>query len=162
MVTWPSSDALYPTRAATLYWKLSLGCALSGGFASLVAFRVLQGVGGGMMTPVGTAMLFRAFPPARRAKASQVLIIPTVIAPALGPIIGGWLAEGFEDVITVDPHLHRISHLSEAVPARNAVALGAAPAFVEESGDVIGRGDVREAARGRLAQWRRWRETSGG
>jgi ribose-phosphate pyrophosphokinase len=47
------------------------------------------------------------------------------------PIIGGWLAEGFEDVITVDPHLHRISRLSEAVPARNALALGAAPAFVE-------------------------------
>ena len=46
-----------------------------------------------MMTPVGTAMLFRAFPPARRAKASQVLIVPTVIAPALGPIIGGLLVE---------------------------------------------------------------------
>lgn len=46
-----------------------------------------------MMTPVGTAMLFRAFPPARWAKASQVLIIPTVIAPALGPIIGGLLVE---------------------------------------------------------------------
>ncbi|RQW82441.1 MAG: phosphoribosylpyrophosphate synthetase, partial [Methylococcus sp.] len=47
------------------------------------------------------------------------------------PIIGGWLAEGFEDVITVDPHLHRISRLTEAVPARNAIGLSAAPAFVE-------------------------------
>ena len=44
-----------------------------------------------MLTPVGTAMLFRAFPPIERAKASTVLIIPTVLAPALGPIIGGWL-----------------------------------------------------------------------
>jgi MFS family permease len=36
-------------------------------------------------------MLFRAFPPAERAKAGTVLILPTVLAPALGPIIGGWL-----------------------------------------------------------------------
>jgi len=44
-----------------------------------------------MLVPVGTAMLFRAFPPIERAKASTVLIIPTVLAPALGPVIGGWL-----------------------------------------------------------------------
>src|SRR3954464_12396492 len=56
----------------------------------LVAFRVLQGGGGGMLVPVGTAMLFRAFPPIERAKASTVLIIPTVLAPALGPVVGGW------------------------------------------------------------------------
>ena len=47
------------------------------------------------------------------------------------PIVGGWLADVFDDVITVDPHLHRISRLSEAVPARNAIALSAAPAFVD-------------------------------
>ena len=44
-----------------------------------------------MLVPVGTAMLFRAFPPIERAKASTVLIIPTVLAPALGPVVGGWL-----------------------------------------------------------------------
>ena len=47
------------------------------------------------------------------------------------PIVGGWLADVFDDLITVDPHLHRISRLSEAVPARNAIALSAAPAFVD-------------------------------
>jgi len=71
----------------------SLLCGIAQSLPELVAFRVLQGVGGGMMTPVGTAMLFRAFPPVRRARASQVLIVPTVIAPALGPIIGGLLVE---------------------------------------------------------------------
>jgi EmrB/QacA subfamily drug resistance transporter len=44
-----------------------------------------------MLLPVGTAMLYRAFPPHERAKASTVLLIPAVIAPATGPIIGGWL-----------------------------------------------------------------------
>ena len=64
-------------------------CGQAHSAGELIAFRVLQGVGGGMLTPVGTAMLFRAFPPAERAKASTVLILPTVLAPALGPIVGG-------------------------------------------------------------------------
>lgn len=59
----------------------------------LIAARVLQGIGGGMLTPVGTTMLFRAFPPNERAKASAVLSIPIMIAPALGPILGGWLTD---------------------------------------------------------------------
>ena len=66
-------------------------CGLSQSVGQLMTFRILQGVGGGMLTPVGTAMLFRAFPPAERAKASAVLLVPAVLAPALGPVIGGWL-----------------------------------------------------------------------
>lgn len=66
-------------------------CGLAQSIEQLVAFRVLQGIGGGMLTPVGTAMLFRAYPPRERAKASTVLIIPAVLAPAVGPIVGGWL-----------------------------------------------------------------------
>src|SRR5205814_9109155 len=73
---------------------LTLGsarCGRAGAEGRLVAFRVFQGVGGAMLVPVGPAMLFRAFPPIERAKAASVLIVPTVLAPALGPIIGGWL-----------------------------------------------------------------------
>ena len=66
-------------------------CGASQSIGQLIFFRVLQGVGGGMMTPVGTAMLFRAFPPVERARASVILMIPTIIAPTLGPILGGWL-----------------------------------------------------------------------
>jgi EmrB/QacA subfamily drug resistance transporter len=68
-------------------------CGLAWSAVSLIAFRMLQGVGGGMMTPVGTAMLFRAFPPAERARASAVVTVPTAIAPALGPVLGGWLVD---------------------------------------------------------------------
>ncbi|MDE3085490.1 MAG: MFS transporter, partial [Acidobacteriota bacterium] len=50
---------------------------------------VLQGVGGGLMTPVGMTMLWRAFPPAERVRAAAVLVIPTALAPALGPVLGG-------------------------------------------------------------------------
>ncbi len=64
-------------------------CGMAGSLGELVGFRVLQGIGGGLMTPVGLAMLFRVFPPAERVRASAILIIPTALAPAVGPIIGG-------------------------------------------------------------------------
>ena len=69
----------------------SMACAAAQSMEQLIAFRVLQGIGGGMLTPVGVAMLFRAFPPAERAKASTFIMIPTLAAPALGPILGGLL-----------------------------------------------------------------------
>jgi len=79
--------------ALFLFTSASLACGLSSSITMLVLFRVLQGVGGGMLTPVGTAMLFRAFPPHERAKASTILMIPMVVAPASGPVLGGYLVE---------------------------------------------------------------------
>lgn len=74
----------------------TLSSALAGASQSmelLIFARVLQGIGGGMLTPVGTAMLFRAFPNDERAKASAILSVPVMIAPALGPVLGGWLTD---------------------------------------------------------------------
>jgi EmrB/QacA subfamily drug resistance transporter len=79
--------------ALSVFTLASLLCGLSWSIESLIAFRVLQGVGGGMLTPVGTAMLFRAFPPSERARAAAVLTIPTALAPASGPVLGGYLVE---------------------------------------------------------------------
>ncbi|HET6964297.1 MAG TPA: MDR family MFS transporter [Acidimicrobiales bacterium] len=64
-------------------------CGLADNPAELVGFRVLQGVGGGMMVPVGMALLYRTFPPQERVRASSILVIPTALAPALGPVLGG-------------------------------------------------------------------------
>jgi EmrB/QacA subfamily drug resistance transporter len=74
----------------------TVGSALCGeawSIESLIVFRVLQGVGGGMLTPVGTAMVFRAFPVNERAAASSVIAIPVAVAPAIGPILGGILVD---------------------------------------------------------------------
>lgn len=68
-------------------------CGAAWSIESLIAFRVLQGIGGGMMTPVGTTMLFRAFPPEERAQASGALLIPAAVAPTIGPIVGGFLVD---------------------------------------------------------------------
>ena len=79
--------------ALSMFTLASLLCSLAWNIQALIAFRVLQGVGGGMLTPVGTAMLFRAFPPAERAAAAALLAIPTTVAPASGPVLGGYLVE---------------------------------------------------------------------
>jgi EmrB/QacA subfamily drug resistance transporter len=79
--------------ALVIFVGASAACGLAANLPQLVTFRVLQGVGGGMLTPVGMAMLFRTFPPRQRARASQILIVPTVIAPAVGPVLGGVLVD---------------------------------------------------------------------
>ena len=58
-------------------------------------FRVIQGAGGGMMAPVGMAMLFRVFPPAERVRAASILTLGTTVAPAVGPVLGGFLVTNF-------------------------------------------------------------------
>jgi EmrB/QacA subfamily drug resistance transporter len=86
-------DRIGPRRlllgSIALFTVASALCGLAGSLDELVAFRVLQGAGGGLMTPAGLTMLFRAFPPAERVRASAILVIPTALAPAVGPVIGG-------------------------------------------------------------------------
>jgi EmrB/QacA subfamily drug resistance transporter len=79
--------------AIVVFTVASALCGLAQSLGELVAFRVLQGVGGGMLAPVGMAMLFRTFPPAERIRASAVLTVPTTFAPALGPVVGGLLVD---------------------------------------------------------------------
>ncbi|MBE9374489.1 multidrug efflux MFS transporter [Saccharopolyspora sp. HNM0983] len=79
--------------AVVVFTLASVLCGAATEMWVLIAARVLQGVGGGMLVPVGQAMLFRAFPTHERAKAGAVLAIPTTVAPALGPVLGGVLVE---------------------------------------------------------------------
>ncbi|MFZ9629031.1 MAG: DHA2 family efflux MFS transporter permease subunit [Ilumatobacteraceae bacterium] len=81
--------------ALTAFAAGSLLCGMAQTIGQLITFRVLQGVGGGMLTPVGIAMLFRAFPPSERARASTVVMVPTLLAPALGPVLGGYITKYF-------------------------------------------------------------------
>jgi EmrB/QacA subfamily drug resistance transporter len=77
--------------AIAIFTASSVLCGMAGTLSQLVLFRVVQGVGGGMLTPVGMAMLFRAFPPAERVRAASILTVPTAVAPAVGPVLGGLL-----------------------------------------------------------------------
>jgi EmrB/QacA subfamily drug resistance transporter len=77
--------------ALVVFTGASALCGAAHDFGQLVGFRVLQGVGGGMLAPVGLAMLLRVFPPAERVRAARILIVPTALAPAIGPVLGGLL-----------------------------------------------------------------------
>lgn len=79
--------------ALAIFTIASALCGLSGSFGQLVIFRVLQGAGGGLLTPVGMAMLYRTFPPEQRVQASRILMFATILGPASGPVLGGLLIE---------------------------------------------------------------------
>ncbi|MFI6514056.1 MDR family MFS transporter [Spirillospora sp. NPDC050679] len=82
-------------------WLVSLGlfiggsllCGLAWSVVSLVAFRVVQGVGGGMLMPIGQMMLARAAGPDRMGRVMSVISVPMMVAPVLGPLLGGVLVE---------------------------------------------------------------------
>ncbi|HEX2994199.1 MAG TPA: DHA2 family efflux MFS transporter permease subunit [Anaerolineales bacterium] len=68
-------------------------CGLAPSLGWLIAARALQGFGGGMAQPLGPAQLYRAFPPKEQGTALGYFGIVLVFAPALGPILGGWLVD---------------------------------------------------------------------
>ena len=68
-------------------------CATAWDINSLIAFRVLQGLGGGMLMPVGMTIMTRAAGPHRMGRLMAILGVPMLLGPILGPIIGGWLIE---------------------------------------------------------------------
>ncbi len=76
-----------------LFTAASAACGLAGSVQQLVIFRIVQGIGGGLMTPVGMSMLYRSFPPAERVRLSRITNIPIALAPAIGPVLGGLLVE---------------------------------------------------------------------
>src|SRR5579871_4989032 len=71
----------------------SLLCGLAWNNGSLVAFRIIQGLGGGMMSPLGMAMLFQAVAAHQRNTIMGFYGLPLMLAPVLGPTLGGYLVE---------------------------------------------------------------------
>ncbi|MEZ4507284.1 MAG: MDR family MFS transporter [Thermomicrobiales bacterium] len=76
----------------------TLGSLLSGmaqSYEMLVGTRIIQGAGGGLIIPVGMAMLYRTYPPEERVRISRILMFALIIGPACGPLVGGFLVEKF-------------------------------------------------------------------
>src|SRR5919202_90140 len=72
------------------------GSALAGiawSATSLIFFRVLQGLGGGMLMPAGMTILTRAAGPQRVGRVMAIMGVPMLLGPILGPILGGWLVD---------------------------------------------------------------------
>src|ERR1700680_2898565 len=73
----------------------SLLCGLAPNLGMLIFFRILQGAGGGGLQPSEQAILADTFPPAKRGMAFAIYGMAVVVAPALGPTIGGWITDNY-------------------------------------------------------------------
>jgi DHA2 family multidrug resistance protein len=83
------------TSAMALFGCCSMLCGFSGSLDMLVAGRVLQGLSGGSLMPLSQTLLLRIFPPRKAPAAMALWAMTTLVAPVLGPILGGWLCDEY-------------------------------------------------------------------
>jgi MFS transporter, DHA2 family, multidrug resistance protein len=81
--------------AISLFTLASIGCALSGNLVTLVGFRVVQGFAGGTLIPAVFSAVFLLFPIRSHPIATTMAGIIAVLAPTVGPVVGGWITETY-------------------------------------------------------------------
>ena len=80
--------------ASLLLFSLASWCvAQAGSIEALIGWRLLQGLGGGLLIPVGQAMVYRHFPVRERARLTSVILLVALLVPALSPVLGGRVVE---------------------------------------------------------------------
>jgi MFS transporter, DHA2 family, multidrug resistance protein len=78
-----------------LFTLSSLLCGIAPSLGILILFRVIQGIGGGGLQPMAQAILADTFPPQKRGLAFALYGITAIMAPAIGPTLGGWLTDNY-------------------------------------------------------------------
>src|SRR5579863_9463374 len=86
----------YYLGCVALFTLTSFFCGLAPSLGIMLSSRVLQGLAGGGLAPVSQAILVDTFPPAKRAAAFALYTIVIVTAPAVGPVLGGWLTDNYD------------------------------------------------------------------
>ncbi|MCU1276908.1 MAG: family efflux transporter permease subunit, partial [bacterium] len=81
--------------SVVLFTASSMACGLARSLPTMVLFRVLQGVGGGVLQTVSQAILRETFPPEEQGIAMGLFGMGAVVAPAVGPTLGGWLTDNY-------------------------------------------------------------------
>ena len=85
----------YYIACVGLFTVTSLFCGIAPTLGVMLFARVLQGIGGGGLAPVEQAILVDTFPPEKRASAFALYTVAIVTAPAIGPVLGGWITENY-------------------------------------------------------------------
>jgi DHA2 family multidrug resistance protein len=85
----------YYMACVALFTISSMLCGFAPNLAMLIVFRVLQGLGGGGMAPSEQAILADTFPPWKRAQAFALYGVAVIVAPTVGPTLGGWITDNF-------------------------------------------------------------------
>ncbi len=81
--------------AVSVFTIASIGCAQSETFASLIAWRIIQGFAGGTLIPAVFSAVFLLFPLRSQGIATTIAGVAAVFAPTVGPIVGGWITETY-------------------------------------------------------------------
>jgi DHA2 family multidrug resistance protein len=77
------------------FTSASFFCGFSTSLSMLIIFRIIQGVSGGVMQPLSQAVMLESFPPEERGQAMALWGLGIVVAPILGPVLGGWLTDNY-------------------------------------------------------------------
>jgi DHA2 family multidrug resistance protein len=85
----------YYMICVALFTLASLLCGLAGNLTILIVFRVLQGLGGGGMAPSEQAIIADTFSPAQRSSAFALYGVAVIVAPTVGPTLGGWITDNY-------------------------------------------------------------------
>ncbi len=114
-------------------------CGAAPSLAFILLARVIQGAGGGALQPISQAILLESFPPAKRGAAMAVFALGVVVAPVLGPTLGGWLTDtyswryafyinipiGLMALFMINTFVHDPSYIKNAkVPKFDNIGLG--------------------------------------
>ena len=89
------STRLYLLANAIAFIFFSVCCAWAWNLPSMIVFRALQGLAGGVLIPMALTILLTTLPPAKQPVGMAMFAITAVFAPAIGPTVGGWLTENF-------------------------------------------------------------------
>ena len=122
-----------------IFTVASFLCGAAPSLAFILLARVIQGAGGGALQPISQAILLESFPPAKRGAAMAVFALGVVVAPVLGPTLGGWLTDtyswryafyinipiGIMALLMINHFIHDPKYISEAkVPKFDNLGLG--------------------------------------
>src|SRR4029450_851299 len=83
------------TLSLVLFIAASVLCGFARSLEMMILGRVLQGLGGGSLIPLSQAILLETFPEEERVMAMAVYMMGVVVAPAMGPVLGGWLTDQY-------------------------------------------------------------------
>ena len=78
-----------------IFMASSFACGIAPSLGLLIVARVIQGVGGGALQPISQAILLESFPPEKRGMAMAAFGLGVVVAPIIGPTLGGWLTDNY-------------------------------------------------------------------
>lgn len=78
-----------------LFTGASMACGMAGSLSTMILFRMVQGIGGGVLIPVSQAILRESFPQEEQGMAMGIYGLGVIMGPAIGPTLGGWLTDSY-------------------------------------------------------------------